>query len=226
MEIISNSFINNEKYRNIINIKDGFINCIIDYGNIKSFNIKNRNYILLDEISKCFKEKTLEKELQYYEKFISQTFIEKMLELFSFDKNFCKKNINTMSSSELRLSYIFINLLFDDNIIILDNVTKNLDSENIRKIIYILKELKKLNKTIIIKTNDVEFIHKISDYVIVIDSKMICSGDKYEVFTKNELKVLPNVIKFSKKVKDKKNIKIGYRDDIKDLMKDIYRYVS
>ena len=55
---------------------------------------------------------------------------------------------------------------------------------------------------------------------------MICSGDKYEVFTKNELKVLPNVIKFSKKVKDKKNIKIGYRDDIKDLMKDIYRYVS
>ena len=226
MEIITTSYVNDNKYENCLQIKDNLINCIIDYGNINDLNINGRRYVLTKNICKCFKNKTFEKELIYYKKFIKEEIIKNTIDLFNFDDEFYKKNIKNMSSSELRLIYIFINLLFDENIIILDDVTKDLDSENINKISRILKELKKQNKTIIVITNDVEFIHKISDNVIVIKDNIICEGDKYDVFVNYDLNTIPNVIQFSKKVKEKKDIKIGYRDQITDLMKDIYRYAK
>ena len=56
------------------------------------------------------------------------------------------------------------------------------------------------------------------------------TGNKYEIFTDDNLMErcnlqMPKIIEFSKIVLKKKNIDLGYRDDINDLMKDIYRFV-
>ena len=73
-------------------------------------------------------------------------------------------------------------------------------------------------------------MHKISDNIYLINNgDLIKYGDKYDIFTDFELLkehniILPNTILFSKKVLDKTGKKIGYRDDINDLLKDIYRY--
>ncbi|MCM1370290.1 MAG: hypothetical protein NC181_00095 [Clostridium sp.] len=223
MEIVSISYIDNQKYENKLNINDNSINSIIDYGNIKSLVVKGRNYILLDDIICSFKTNTLGEEINRYEKNLTSDYIENLKKLFDFNEDFYNKDKSIMSSSEIRLCYIFINLLLDNDLIILDDLTESLDSQNINKILFILRELKKQGKTIIIISNDVEMIHKISDNIIVINKQIICYGSKYDVFVNNDLSKIPNVIRFSKIVKDKKNVKLGYRDDIKDLMKDIYR---
>jgi len=95
-----------------------------------------------------------------------------------------------------------------------------------------IKKIKKeFNKPIIITSNDTESIHKVSDYIYVIDKEIIIEGNKYDVFKEKKLLnkhgiVIPKIMEFSSEVLDKKKIKMGYRDDINDLIKDIYRYAK
>ena len=99
--------------------------------------------------------------------------------------------------------------------------------------IYLLKKLKnKYHKLIIIVSQDMEFIHKVCDDIYVLNQgKIVLYGNKFDVFSKQKLlkKInvdVPNIISFENLVLQKKNIQIGYRDEINDLIKDVYRYVK
>ena len=123
-------------------------------------------------------------------------------------------------------------LILDTDILILDEPTTYLDSKNIKILERLLKNLKNnYNKTIIVVSKDVEFINRISDNVVVMYNGSIAfSGNKYDVFKNisllNEYEIpVPKTIEFSNLVLENKKIKIGYRDEINDLLKDIYRYV-
>ena len=214
MEIIGIS--NNKKQCiNTIKLIDNQINSLIDYGNLSNLIVNDRKYILLNNIIFSFKTNTLNDEINLYKNNVSES------KLYN-------KNIYEMSSGQLRMCYIFINILFNNELIILNNPTEDLDYKNKQKMLFILKELKKENNTILIISKDIEFIHKISDNVIILKDNIINQGNKYDVFTNenyNQFKI-PKTIEFSKRVYELRNIKIGYRDDIKDLMKDIYRYVK
>ena len=81
-------------------------------------------------------------------------------------------------------------------------------------------------KTIIIGTLDSNLILKLADKVYVLDDgKIVMSGNKYKVLS-SDLVNKPKLIEFSLMVKNEKNINIGFRDDISDLMKDVYRNVK
>ena len=81
-------------------------------------------------------------------------------------------------------------------------------------------------KTIIIGTLDSDLILKLADKVYVLDDgKIVMSGNKYKVLS-SDLVNKPKLIEFSLMVKNEKNINIGFRDDISDLMKDVYRNVK
>ena len=66
---------------------------------------------------------------------------------------------------------------------------------------------------------------------LICDGSIYLEGNKYDVLS-NELAMnhcglkVPDVLHFSNLVLRNKNVKIGYRDEINDLIKDVYRYVK
>jgi energy-coupling factor transport system ATP-binding protein len=121
-------------------------------------------------------------------------------------------------------------LICNPEIIILDEPTVGLDNTSKKNLINYLTKLKKLqNKTIVIASNDIDFINKISDDVIALENgKVIKSEKKSEIFRdvnffdKHHISV-PQIIKFEDIVLKEKGILLGYRDDVNDLVKDILR---
>ncbi len=142
-------------------------------------------------------------------------------------------NPNFLSHGEMRKLAIAEALILNPKILVLDEPTVNLDSKSKSNFIKLIRLLKnRYGKTIIIASHDMDFVHKVSDYIYVLfNQKIVMQGTKYEIFKDpQKLKkynlIPPKVMLFSDKVLTKKNIKIGYRDEINDLLKDIYRYVN
>lgn len=157
----------------------------------------------------------------------------KFLNLLGLDETFLKLEIKKLSDGEKALLNILITVLMPNDILLYDEPTKYLSYKNKNRIIRLFKNLtKNYNKTIIVVSRDIETIHKLCDQVVVVDNgKIIKTGTKYDIFTDTKLLTeydipMPNVIKFSNIVLKEKNVKMGYRDEINDLIKDIYRYVK
>ena len=81
-------------------------------------------------------------------------------------------------------------------------------------------------------SHDVDFIHALCDQIIVMsEGKVVMMGDKYHIF-EQEKKIksyhvsVPKIIAFENMVKTKKKIDLGYRDQMNDLIKDVFRHVS
>ncbi len=180
-------------------------------------------------------KEVLELPLRYYgynkNKVLSR--IEAVLAMVGLGVQYLYRNPNTLSNGEKRKLALASVLVLNPEVILLDEPAVGLDSEEIKKLLKLLRLLKnRYKKTIVIASNNTELLHKIVDYVYVLNKgKIVLEGNKYDVF-KQEIQLkkfgvkVPNVIAFSNAALRDKNIKIGYRDEINDLIKDIYRYVK
>lgn len=250
----------NINYKNVINnidltINSGEITCIIGKsGSGKSTLLEligkqkapTSGKILIDEslkigyveqfVDEQFFCKTVESEIEKTLKLSNcesskiKSKILNSIKMVNLNSNVLSKDPLTISGCDMKKLSLAKALCINPSILLLDEPTSNMNSEDKKNIIKLLNVLKrKYNKTIVIATNDIEFVHLIADKVVALKSgNIILEGDKYEVFKnvellkKNNISV-PKIIEFSYIVQKDKKIKLGYRDEINDLIKDILR---
>jgi energy-coupling factor transport system ATP-binding protein len=174
-----------------------------------------------------FSMKYFKYKLQSIDKRVSEA-----LSMVGLDDEYLSRNPFNLSNGEKRRVSIASIMVFNPEILMLDEPTVGLDYNGKKKLIELIKLLNyRYHKTIIISTHDVDMLYQIADNIIVLDKgEVIIDDDKYEVFKhqslleKHHIKV-PKIVEFTSKAISEKGIKLGRFNDIKDLIKDIYRNV-
>jgi ABC-type multidrug transport system ATPase subunit len=148
---------------------------------------------------------------------------------YELDKDFLNKQVYELSHSELKLLKYFMLINSNKKIIVIDEPFIDLDYQNKKKIIVLLKNMVKANRTIIIGSNDSNIIYSLCKKILLINDKDSYYGDinsleKKKILDKYNI-LEPDIVEFVNLVK-KKKIKLKYSNDIRDLIKDVYRNVS
>ena len=184
------------------------------------------NYLAVDSLFNTVKE-----ELLATKRSVKKTI--DALKMVGLNKEILNCSFAEISASEQTKVLTAKALLTRSNTIILNDPTNKIDSFSKEKLSKLIKLMKlRYGKSIIIFSDDTDFLHKVVDYVIIMnDGNILLQGSKYEVFAAEEILnkyyiKIPKIMAFSKIVKAKKKINIGFRDDTSDLMKDIYRFAT
>ena len=128
--------------------------------------------------------------------------------------------INTLSTSEKTLLTISVSLIFNPEIIILEDAYLGLDRKNTMKLnILFNKLIDDYNIKIILIDKDINKLYKYTNHIYY-NNKLTKNKDLYLEDVDEE------TISFIKKVKDIKNIKLTYYKDVRDIIKDIYKSIK
>lgn len=196
----------------------------------KSIINLRKNISYLSDCAHLFNISIME-DLKVISKKSSPKKLDEMLKLFNLEKDILKKNYADLSKSEKKKILLISLLLKDSKYILLINPTNDLDYKSSQALIKVLKSLKREDKTIILSSNDPDFLLQVSDDVILFENgKVLSYGNKYEILSSKVLSRFefnnPEILNFRSKVEEIKNRKLNYRDNILDLIKDIYRDVK
>ena len=220
-----NSLINPTSGKVIIKDNRGKINKI----NSLRFNV---GYVFSNPYDMFFHD-TVRDEINYSVKeFKYKTCmkIEDALLLVGLDESYLDLNPMILDIVDARKIALLCVLIYNPNIIILDDFTNGLgynDKKELERLLRLLKN--KYKMTIILLTKDTDFSYKVSDCVYLMhQTKIISSGDR-ELLTDEELLMtldleIPKIVSFINECK-KKNHDIDYYTNIHDLIKGVYRDV-
>ena len=226
-----------KQYR--FSIQNSSINCIMGNGiNLEEFKdsckyIDNVEAIIQPMSNQIIQEKVIDYLKYCFEQsnHEDKRKIIDSLTIVGLTKIYLNRKIETLSNSELFLITLAGGLLKNPSIIIIENPQAYLDTANLSKVMQIFRMIKRrYKKTIIVFSNDSDFVHLIADYIFIINNDtVIISGDKYDIFSNEKLLKMclikiPKIIAIEKLIKKKKHIKIGLRDNVNDLIKDICFY--
>ena len=152
--------------------------------------------------------------------------------IVGLDESYLNRQVNTLSTSEIKIIQLALALLSNPELLIIEDIFNYLDKIWEKKIIMLLQKIKdQYNKTIVLVSEDSEAIYKYSTNLIVFkNDKILATGSTYEImqrvdFLKKNRISVPRIVEFTYLAKKKKNIKIDYHKDVRDIIKDIYKHV-
>lgn len=222
-----NSFINNNRIIGIIgNSGSGKTTFINNFTESRKVGIVN-----YDIINGTLVNDQIEYYVKKYEYKLGELEDRKkeIIQMLGISSNILEKNIYEISESELSKVLIASVLLYNPEMIILDDMLESFDDKSKEKILKLFIKLKKFfNKTILIVSSNVDDIYEFIDDIIVIDEgKVLIYGNKkillenFDLLKEKNIRV-PNIVYFIKKMRDN-NIKLDNVDSINELIKTMYR---
>lgn len=154
------------------------------------------------------------------------------LKMVGLTEEYLEKDLIVLSSSEQKLLQIAIALLSNPTVLLLDEPFINLDMKSQKKIERLLLKLKeRYQKTIIIASHNSNLLYNLTEKMLFLKNGTILrQGETKEIYqnvkflTRYHYEV-PDIVLFTYKAKEIKNVKIDYHKDIRDLIKDIYKHV-
>lgn len=158
--------------------------------------------------------------------------IKDSLKIVELPEEILSKTIYTLSQSEKKLLQIAISLLSNPSLIILNEPFKCLDKQNEKKIVMLLQRLKEqFQKTIIIISDDSNKLYKYTtDMIFIKNNDIFLTGPTNEVYLRvdylkrNKFEI-PAIVEFTYIAKKKKEVRIDYHKDVRDIIKDIYKHI-
>lgn len=146
------------------------------------------------------------------------------LKMVMLNDTYLNKTIKELSNGDIKKISLAKALIDNKEVIALDFFDKGLNSKELEEYKRMFKKLSNdIHKTILIYTNNIEFLWDICERVIYVDNNKVINTYKKDDY--NELLELvnkPEIIKFTNLMKEK-NIKVEGYKDVKDLLKAIYR---
>ena len=183
-----------------------------------------------------FFNKTVQKEIEFgikYFKYRTNSMdmrVKDALKIVGLDDSYLDLKPEILNLSDARKVALACILAYNPKVIILDEPTNGLSTNDKNDLIRLLRLLKnKYNKTIIILTKDTTFAHTISDSVYLMHkTKLVANGDRSllrdsELIKNIDLEI-PPIVKFVDKCKEKGH-DINYYTNIQDLIKGVYNDV-
>ena len=158
--------------------------------------------------------------------------LKKILKEVELPEDVSEKEPFLLSESEKKKVVFASMLASNPDVILIDNFFNKMDFKTRNLLVDILKRLQfDKHKIIIIADQNADLLYELVDEVIVLNTEILMSGSKTEVFEKKgdipEIEFeLPSYVEFVDYVAANKNVKLPYRDRTTDIVKDVYDNVK
>ena len=154
-----------------------------------------------------------------------------VIKLVGLNESYLERSPFNLSGGEKKRVSIAGILAMEPDILVLDEPTSGLDPKGRDALLELFTSIhKKLNKTVIIITHDMNTVYKYASRVLVMNKGiLVYDGDPVSLFTKENLDEwnldLPKILEITKQLEDKLNIKLDKLprnvDELFDLLKGV-----
>lgn len=249
MEIIDNNL--NKIHEVLKGIKDNQITAIYsnDYSKINEwfdgihknkniFRKKKKSFVkILDFDNFDFLTSNVKSEINFLCKINGESSkdfkikLEKKFIDFGLDILEGYRSLNSLSSTERKKLYLILSTIFDCKCIVIKNLFKNMDKISYKQCCNYLNTLVNEKVKIIIVDN-INILYSFSKHIIIIkDNKILIEGETKQILNDvgtliNNNLISPYLSELTYLAKEKKGIKLFYQDDVRDVIKDVYKHVK